>query len=849
MTPKRHESRHIAARINPISAAVALAAGSITLTGGGAMAANPLLEEMIVTATRRAESVQDIPLNISAYSGSELEHQRINNLRDFARYVPGLTVVDQGPRASSPMIVRGLNVDVLAASESLGNSSGGTVATYFGEIPIYIDLDLVDVDRIEVLRGPQGTLFGAGSLGGAVRFMPNKPQTENFEVEAHGQVYNISNSDDSSYQGDIVFNTPFAGDRAAFRGVASYRDQAGWIDQPYLVNNPGFSNPEGTTSADIHAKKDVNDWKRTTLRGTFLWDISDSIESTLGYNYQKDEMGGRQFNHKRLCEDILSGTSGRTDNTTPPGIGAYPPPAFPANCNPDNFEAVNALRVEEPNERENQIFNLNFIADLSFGELTSATGYTLYEENGQRDQTDLLLNFEYSYGDFPTFTAFTAETEENTTLTQEFRVVSQGAGPLNWIGGLFYLDATLDQTSTEFTPGYDVWPGAGAADTNSVEYSQFVDEKLTEWAIFGEIGYQIFDRWQVTGGLRYFDVTDTFTQGFALPICSQQGFCDPQPPPPAGSPIPPYVTTLAGPDASFDDVIFKLNTSFDFTDTLLGYITWSEGYRNGGSNGLADCSTLTGGAGQNLCGTADELGFAPDTTTNWELGVKTAWLGGDLVFNGALFLVQWDGVQVAETSAGGAIPITINGNDAETKGVEMDLNYSIGEKWLIQGGYSYTNAELTQDAPQLAGGEASKGDRLPGTPEHQASLLVNFLQPLGRELDLNVSYGLTTQSNVYSKLGIGSACCRIDNGLNSGTGEVLPGFTLHNASVALAGDKWEVMLYANNLTDKYAVTGVRNDPSFNVSSIESQGFTFRRYGNYMATPRTIGLDFRFRTDF
>ena len=148
--------------------------------------------------------------------------------------------------------------------------------------------------------------------------------------------------------------------------------------------------------------------------------------------------------------------------------------------------------------------------------------------------------------------------------------MSQHDGPLNWIGGFFYLDAELDQTSTEFTPGYDVWPGAFAADTNSVEYFQFVKEDLTEWAIFGEIGYQFTDRWQATVGARYFDVEDTFSQGFALPVCSQQGYCDPSPPPPPGSPISDYLEVAAGPDASFDDTIFKVNTSFDFTDNLSG---------------------------------------------------------------------------------------------------------------------------------------------------------------------------------------------------------------------------------------------------------------------------------------
>ncbi len=841
------KSRPSAIRMKPIAAAVATAVSAVpavvTAQDAGAGPQRPMLEEIVVTATRRAESVQDIPINISAFGGGELERQRIDNLRDFARHVPGLTVVDQGPRSSSPMIIRGLNVDVLRAGEAVTNSSGGTVATYFGEVPVYIDLDLVDIERVEVLRGPQGTLYGASSLGGNVRFLPRKPDTEAFAVEAHGRTFAIDEADDFSYQADIVVNVPFAGNWA-FRGVARYTDRAGWIDQPFIVpqSDIGFVDPEDPAS--FTGKEDTNDWQRTTLRGGLLWDATENLSLQLNYNYQKDEIGGRQSSHKNLCENVLSGTSGRTDLTTPPAAGPYPAPSFPAGCSVSDFEYVNAYRVDEPNERENSIWNLDILWDFGFAELTSATGYTVYTEIGQRDQTDLLLNFEYTYGDYPTFTAYTLEDFDNTLITQEFRLVSQGDSRLNWIAGFFYSDFDRDEASTEFTPGYDVWPGAFAADTNSVEYFQIILEDFQEWAVFGELGYDFTDRWQATVGARYFDVEDEFSQGFAFPICSQQGFCDPSPPPPPGSPIPPYVVPNTGPSRSFDDTVFKINTSFDFSDNILGYLTWSEGYRNGGSNGIQPC---TGGPGQAACGTATELGYDPDFVTNWEIGVKSSWLDNALVFNGSLFFIDWEDIQVAETSAQGAIPITINGNDAESKGVELSLDWQIGDNWMIRSGYSYTEAELSQDAPQLAGGTASAGDRLPGTPEHQGSLLINYLRTLGNGLDLSISYGLTTQSDVYTKLGNGSGCCRIDNGGFSGEGQVLAGFTLHNASVAIARNQWELMLYADNLTNKYAETGVRNDPSFLVSSIEANAFTYRRHSKYAVMPRSIGLDFRWRT--
>ncbi|MCZ6517744.1 MAG: TonB-dependent receptor plug domain-containing protein, partial [Gammaproteobacteria bacterium] len=490
MNSRDPKSRPRAIRMKPVAAAVATAVGSIPAVVLAQDAPTTMLEEIVVTATRRAESVQDIPINISAFSGGQLEQQRIYNLRQFARYVPGLTVVDQGPRAASPIIIRGLHVDDLTAAEAPFNSGGDTVATYFGEVPVYIDLDLVDIDRVEVLRGPQGTLFGANSLGGAVRFLPKKPDTEAFSVEAHGRFYSIDDADDLSYQADLMVNAPFA-DNWAFRGVVSYRDQAGWIDQPFLIpqSDVGFVNPEDPAS--FAPQEDTNDWQRTTFRGSLLWDITENGSAQLTYNYQKDEIGGRQVNHTDHCTAVVNGT---LPNPPVAGSGA---PLFPAGCSPSDFETVNANRVLEANERENQIIELDIIWDFGFAELTSATGFTSFEETGQRDQTDLLLNFEYTYGTYPAFTAFTSEVEETDRITQEFRLVSQTDGIVDWIGGFFYRDEDFSQTSREFTPGYIGGPTSflgitGPVDSSGnpifVEYLQFPDDEFKEWAIFGEIG-------------------------------------------------------------------------------------------------------------------------------------------------------------------------------------------------------------------------------------------------------------------------------------------------------------------------------------------------------------------------
>jgi len=199
-----------------VAAAVAAALGIAAPAYGQPVSEDGTpLEEIVVTATRREASVQDIPFNIVALGPDALEQQRITNLSEFARAVPGLYVADQGPRGGNLMTVRGLNVSSLNANESLGNGTGGTVATYLGDIPLYVDLKMIDLQRVEALLGPQGTLYGAGTLGGAIRYIPNRPNPERTEFELGGRTYTLGHSDGIGYDLHGVVNVPLVEDRRA----------------------------------------------------------------------------------------------------------------------------------------------------------------------------------------------------------------------------------------------------------------------------------------------------------------------------------------------------------------------------------------------------------------------------------------------------------------------------------------------------------------------------------------------------------------------------------------------------------------------------------------------------------
>jgi iron complex outermembrane receptor protein len=526
-------------------------------------------ETITVTATRRAESVQDVPLNIAAVGGAQIEEQGFDELSDVLAYVPGINVVDRGGRQGNPIIVRGLNADGLGSGDG-NNNGGGTVATYIGEIPLFVDLKLNDLERVEVLLGPQGTLYGAGTLGGAIRYIPTKPQFDGDTLDVRAEAYQYSEADDLSYRGGFTLNKTIL-PNLAVRASLDYDNDSGFIDYPYVVKEIGVSDPDPDFSdpADVAANtyriKDANSEETTSGRVAARWEPLDWLDGTMTYYFQKSEIGGRQ--------------------------GSSRQPGVPTG----DYEL--AKRVEEPNEITNQLLAAEITADLGFAELTSATGISRFDDDGQRDQTDLLISLEYSYEAFPTFTSFTHEKGRENTFNQELRLVSKTEGPLNWIVGAFYNNSDVTSYSQEYTPGYADYVGFDRPDDLEY-YSQFFSE-LKESALYGEIGYDITDKWSVTVGGRYykydlesfsdvdfplFDSGPDYLQPVGISAMEDSLKSDFA----AGSPNGTERTSQ-----SDNGTLFKFNTSYKFTPDFLSYFTVSEGYRIGDSNGIGECATMT----------------------------------------------------------------------------------------------------------------------------------------------------------------------------------------------------------------------------------------------------------------
>lgn len=760
------------------------------------------IEQIEVTATRRSGSIQEAPLNITALNSDVIKDQNIGDLEDVARWVPGLTVSDQGGREGSPIIVRGLNTN-----SSDRGSDGGTVATYVGEIPLNINLRLTDIDRVEVLIGPQGTLYGAGTLGGAIRYLLKQPQLDITEGSVSGDLFAINESDDTGGEFGLVFNTPLIDDVLAVRASVNHYDRPGYIDYKYVVRNPGVSNPnpDFTNQDDIDENlqrvNDVNDEQITTGRFSVRWQPNSSIDATLNYFYQKQENGGNSTSQYGALANssALQGTVGKYEN---------------------------AARVLEPGEQENDLLSLEIKADLGFAELVSASGWSSYEQSGQRDQTDLLYDIWTGYADFPAFVGQTLDTSDQDNFTQELRLVSASEGPLSWIVGGYYNKQENLSDDREYTPGLtDFWGGGIANVQKDLEYIALSNSEITEKALFGEAGYSFTDQFDITLGARLYEYDISTNAGSATPLYSGNFSSLDQ-------------IEMENVSANDNGNLFKFNASYTFDSGVLAYFTVSEGFRIGGGNGIAPCPDVLPEQ-QIVCALPSEEDYKADTTVNYELGFKSTWLRNRLHFNAALFNVDWNDAQVGSSTVNGQELITSNAGSANSKGVEISSRAIIGDHWTAYATYAYAKAELTEDAPDLfgIGIGAMNGDRLPGAPEHQFSFGLRYEQDVLDDKLLSVNYGMTAQSDMITKVGL-----RDD-------GETLAGYSLSNLSAKLTGDMWSATLYIDNLFDKYAFTSVRRDKSWAGMSTSGANKALpelqRVYAHYTTTPRTIGMKFTY----
>ena len=361
------------------------------------------LEEVIVTATAREQSTQTIPYNISAISGTDIEAQNIIDSYELLRNIAGISVVDRGFRNQGTMnsiVIRGVNVDN-GVNGDVGLSAVPTVATYVDNTPIFANFLLKDVERVEVLRGPQGTLYGSGALGGAVRYIMRKPDPSGFDAEARGSISKTDGSGGENLSGDVMLNFPI-GANAAFRISGGVIDNDGVIDyvnlyqlgsngKPVVLADNGQCTDNNSSSlspaevafnnACYTSEKDADTVKIKHLRASFLWEATDNFRLQLTYQTQDDEIGGRRSTTKGA--DYWGNVYGDDDNGS---------------------------TFLEPSERDVDLINLDIAWDLGFATLTSNTSDYNHDGNGWRDNTSLWVT----------------DRSQDTTFTNWFEILYTG---------------------------------------------------------------------------------------------------------------------------------------------------------------------------------------------------------------------------------------------------------------------------------------------------------------------------------------------------------------------------------------------------------------------------------------
>jgi len=760
--------------------------------------------EIVVTATRRATSLQDVPINISAVGAEQLNRQRLDDVRDIADFTPGLTISDTGPGATGTIVLRGLNA---SDSSSSGASFDDALGIYLGEVPLYYDFKLLDIARVEVLLGPQGTLYGLGTLAGAIRNIPNRPNLDTPEIEMHSRLYGKRHSGDVGIQVDGVINVPIVKDHIAFRSATGYYFDPGFIDYTTLLQEPGVSlpQPSGTTgvtpadyAANLTSQSDLNFEKTFSTRNQLLFQFSEDLKVNFTYAYQETSTDGGQYNSNGVL-----------------GTGKY----------------ESASRYVEPIKRNAHLASMEINANLAdIADVVATTAYTVVKNKAQSDNTDLLLDLDYDYELFPAFSSYNESTSTRKQFNQEVRLVSRHGGPFSWVLGGFYNQQKSQRDYREILPNHPFVDLATNPD--QVEYASYNRSKVTEKAVFGEGTFRVVPEWQVTAGARYFGYTSEVAGRATVPLL--------------GDPISPYDLDPAGGTSKKSGWVWKFNSSYNFTPDLMVYATYSKGYRIGGPNTVAPCVLpLKPPPFQNVCALPNEIQFGPDTTKNIEVGLRAQLFERKLTLNVNAFKIDWDGIQVSSSTVNGIVGITVNGGKAKSEGVEASFQLRPVDGLAIQGTYSYTNARLTEDVPSIiavnspAGTypsrpiqlDALKGDRLPGSTKNSGSLGATYTVPFG-EGNIVTDWTATYRGDVVTRLG-----------WERSFGDKLPGYVLHRASIAYETDKYAVSLFANNIFDKYAIASVSNDRS-RVGL--NDGVLLRYYRRTVINPRTFGIEARFK---
>ena len=806
------------ARVTILAAAVsaALAAGAASAAGpvGATETAPGALEEVVVTAQKRTANLQDVPFSVASTSQEQIRNSGSANLVDLARNVAGLAIADLGP-GQSQMAIRGIS-----AGQVIRDQPGvkEQVGVYLDESPISValftpDLELFDLDRFEVLRGPQGTLFGAGSEAGTVRYITKQPKLGVFEGITDES---IEEPKGGTLGGSIraAINLP-VGDTVAIRFVGYEHHLPGFIDA---------IQPNGSVI------KGVNDGDRAGFRLALLWKPNDQLTITPRVVYQNLSTNGFP---REDAYNIL----GNPYQTTQPAVNI-------------------GDRQQYTQQREGitddfMLSDLKIDYDFGPATLTSISSYTHRELLVSRDATQLsgsvtydVFNGTLTGAALDSAVRINSELEDRThlnVLSQELRVASNGKSTVDWLAGGFFQHVNRRYGQNLPTPGYDNLNASngfplGPNPVGLVDNPFFSDIPYTlkQYAAFGEATWHVTDQWGLTGGLRYYNYTEDRVLNFNGVFASDT--------PPGG--VPGHVKS--------DGVSPRGIVSFKINDDAQLNAQVSKGFRLGGIN---DPINLP------LCSPADKLEFGgfgnwkDETSRNYELGGKFRFADHKVTFNVAAFYTQIQDLQATVTAGTCSSRLVFNVPKAQSHGVEAELFARPTANWDFGLSATLINATLQSSVTSTVGGVTTvvgglaDGNRLPTAPQVQAAANAGYTLPLTDTRDffttLTVQYvgssyaqfeneepgfgqigGTASDPNAARLITYGGVSPSTVISFNS----ELPSYTLGNIRAGMRTDRWEFAAYVNNIWDTNAHL-----------ALDYERGRSARVGYLTNQPRTVGL--------
>ena len=766
-------------------------------------AAQTFTEEVTVTARKREETLGDVPFSVVAPTEEVLRDRGAENLEDVAANVASFNVQNLGP-GQSQVAIRGVSAGQIVRDQPGVKEQ---VGVYLDESVISLslftpDIDLFDMNRIEVLRGPQGTLFGSGSLSGTVRYISNQPELGLFD--SVGQ-FSVDVIDDGDVGGSakVAVNSPL-GDKAAMRVTAYYTGYGGYID----AVQPGLGVDE-----------DVNGGSRAGIRWALRMEPSEALTITPRIIYQEVDMDGwnRIDDYNILANPFT---------TTRPAV--------------DLGERQQFTQFEEPFTDEFLLADLDVEYDFGGVVLTSITSYTDRDVLVVRDATALTASITggtIGFGE-PIYT-IDAPLDDATTatlFTQELRVSGE-QGAWNWVTGLFYSSMDRDYGQDLLVSGFEDMTGIPTAGNfgarKDVLFFSDLSYDLEQIALFGEATYAVTDRFDVTGGLRYYDFEEDRVQTF------DGIFADPG--------------TTRG-TVSADGFAPRVIASFEMTEATTLNAQVSKGFRLGGINDPLNVP---------LCSPQDLVTFGGRDTWedeelwNYELGSKSSFMGGRGTFNVAAFYMDIKDLQATVTAGSCSSRVVFNVPEARSAGLELELAAQPSPLFDFAISASYNDSQLDSTLTSTdAQGNVSvvsgiqKGNRLPTVPELQAAAAATYRWEMTRNW---AGYLTGTYQHVgsrFTQIGDQAAGFGTVNLLafeQAGGGTIggpltqntftfdpeLPAYDLVNLRLGVLSGKWDVALFVNNVTDEVAFL-----------ALDQERGTLARVGYLTNQPRTYGVSAR-----